>query len=120
MNFLTALPRFLRTASIASRAAFVAAAFVLVLGSMGGTLVASAESRTSESQDNAPANERPEEFTAVNRCDHARQLKLEQLRPAIAYALSFDSQVGHTPIAALRAQNGNHPPNALLAPFTCC
>jgi len=119
MKFLTALPRFLRTASIASRAAFVAAAFVLVLGSMGGPLVASAESRSGESQDNAPANERPEEFTAVNRCDHARQLKLEQLRPAIAFALSFDSQVGHTPVAALRAPDGHRLSNGMLAPLTC-
>jgi hypothetical protein len=119
MNFLTALPRFLRTASLASRAAFIAATFVLVLGSMGGPLVASAESRSGESQDNAPANERPEEFTTVNRCDHARQLKLEQLCPAVTHKVSFTSRLGTTLTKALRAPDGHRLSNGLLAPLTC-
>jgi hypothetical protein len=119
MNFLIALPRILRRVSLGSRGAFIAATFLLVLGSMGGPLVVSAESRPGESQDNAPANERPEEFTTVNRCDHARQLKLERLRPAVTHKISSASRLGTTPTKSLRAPDGHRLSNGLLAPLTC-
>jgi len=101
------------------RPALLSALMVSVVGSMAGPLMVFADSRSSESQENAPPIERQEVVTTVGRHDHARHIKLEQRRLAIIFEVPASTQLGHTQNAVLLAPSGHRLSNGLLAPLTC-
>ena len=82
-------------------------------GGVGGPLLIFPDSRSSESQENAPSTERHEEFTAMGRLDHERLMKLEQHRLAIIFEVP-SSHLGHTQNAVLLAPTGHRLANGLL------
>jgi hypothetical protein len=112
------MPQFLHT--IVSRLQPVLfSALMVVLASGGGPLIILPESRSGEAQENAPLNERQEEFASQGRLDHERLMKLEQRRLAIIFEVPASSRLGHTQNAVLFAPSGHRLANGLLAPLTC-
>jgi hypothetical protein len=91
---------------------------VVMAGGIGGPLMIFPDTRSNESQENAPPSERQEEFTTVSRFDHERHMKLEQRRLAIIFEVP-SSHLGHTQNAVLLAPSGHRLANGLLAPLTC-
>jgi len=98
--------------------ALLSTLLVVMAGGVGGPLLIFPESRSSESQENAPPSERQEEFTTMGRLDHERLMKLEQRRLAIIFEVP-SSHLGHTQNAVLFAPSGHRLANGLLAPLTC-
>jgi hypothetical protein len=98
--------------------ALMSTLLVVVAGGIGGPLTIFPESRSSESQENAPPSERHEEFTTMSRLDYERLMKLEQRRLAIIFEVP-SSHLGHTQNAVLFAPSGHRLANGLLAPITC-
>jgi hypothetical protein len=98
--------------------ALLSTLLVVMAGGIGGPLMIFPDTRSSESQENAPPSERQEEFTTVGRFDHERHMKLEQRRLAITFEVP-SSHLGHTQNAVLLAPNGHRLANGLLAPLTC-
>jgi hypothetical protein len=94
-------------------------ALLVVVGVSGGPLLIFSESRSGETQENAPPSERQEEFTTQGRFDHERLMKLEQRRLAIIFEVPASSRLGHTQNAVLLAPSGHRLANGLLAPLTC-
>jgi hypothetical protein len=116
------MPKSIGLPTICWRSALLAAILAFFAGGMSGPLMALADARSSESQENAPAGERSEELATVNRCDHAnhaRHLRWERLRPAFTSKISFISEMGHAPEVATHAPDGHRLSNGLLAPLTC-
>ena len=97
--------------------ALLSALLVVMAGGIGGPLIFP-DTRSSESQENAPPSERQEEFTTAGRVDHERQIKLEQRQLAIIFEVP-STHLGHTQNAVLLAPSGHRLANGLLAPLTC-
>ena len=91
---------------------------VLIAGGMGGPLVFAPESRSMETEESVPASERGEEFTAMGRFDHERQMKLEQRQLAIVFEVP-SAHLGHTQNSVILVPTGHRLANGLLAPLTC-
>src|SRR4029078_6897644 len=91
---------------------------VVMAGGIGGPLMIFPDTRSSESQENAPPSERQEEFPTAGRIDHERQIKLEQRQLAIIFEVP-SAHLGHTQNAVLLAPSGHRLANGLLAPLTC-
>jgi hypothetical protein len=91
---------------------------VLIAGGMGGPLVFAPESRSAETEESVPASERGEEFAALGRFDHERQMKLEQRQLAIAFEVPSE-HLGHTQKSVILVPTGHRLANGLLAPLTC-
>jgi hypothetical protein len=98
--------------------ALLSVLLVVMACGIGGPLMIFTDSRSSESEENAPPSERQEEFAAFGRFDHERQMKLEQRRLAIIFEVP-SSHLGHTQNAVLEAPSGHRLANGLLAPLTC-
>jgi hypothetical protein len=98
--------------------AILSTLLVAMAGGIGGPLMIFPDSRSSESQENAPPSERQEEFATLGRFDHERHMKLEQRRLAIIFEVP-SSHLGHTQNAVLLAPSGHRLSNGLLAPLTC-
>ena len=113
------MPRILQTIADCVRPALLSALMVAMVGVSGGPLIILSGSRSGEAQENAPLNERQEEFTTMGRFDHERLMKLEQRRLAIIFEVPASSRLGHTQNAVLLAPSGHRLANGLLAPLTC-
>lgn len=113
------MPRTIGYSTICWRSALLAAILAFFAGGMSGPLLALADVRSSESQENAPTSERSEEMVTVSRCDHARHLRWERLQPAVTSKISVVFEVGHAPEVATHAPDGHRLSNGLLAPLTC-
>jgi hypothetical protein len=98
--------------------AVLSALLVVMAGGIGGSLMILPDTRSDESQENAPSSERQEEFTTAGRFDHERHMKLEQRQLAIVFEVP-SSHLGHTQNAVLLAPSGHRLANGLLAPLTC-
>ena len=98
--------------------ALLSTLLVVMAGGVGGPLMIFPDSRSSESQENAPPSERQEEFTTMGRFDHERHMKLEQRQLAIIFEVP-SSHLGHTQNAVLLVPSGHRLANGLLAPITC-
>jgi hypothetical protein len=98
--------------------ALLSTLLLLMVGGIGGPLTIFPETRWGESEESAPSSERQEEFTALGRFDHERQMKLEQRRLAIIFEVP-SSHLGHTQNPVLFAPSGHRLANGLLAPLTC-
>jgi len=97
--------------------AILSTLLVVMAGGIGGPLIFP-DTRSNESQENAPPSERQEDFTTMGRLDHERLMKLEQRRLAIIFEVP-SSHLGHTQNAVLFAPSGHRLANGLLAPLTC-
>ncbi|HVT29810.1 MAG TPA: hypothetical protein VHE81_17460, partial [Lacipirellulaceae bacterium] len=82
MQSVTKTAGFLRKAATAVQPALLSALLVLAAVGVGGPRFALGEPRTSESHEHDFPVERSQEFTPSGRCDHARQMKVEQRRLA--------------------------------------
>jgi hypothetical protein len=100
-------------------AALFSSLMLLLVGGVGGPLLIFSDSRSGESEGSTPPSERQEEFTALGRFDHERQMKLEQRRSAIIFEAPSSSHLGHTQNVVFLAPNGHRLANGLLAPLTC-
>ncbi len=98
--------------------ALLSTLLVVMAGGIGGPLLISPDSRSNESQENAPSTERHEEFITMGRLDHERLMKLEQRRLAIIFE-GPSSHLGHTQNDVLLAPSGHRLAYGLLAPLTC-
>jgi hypothetical protein len=98
--------------------ALLSTLLVVMAGGIGGPLMIFPDTRSNESQENAPPSERQEEFTTVGRFDHERHMKLEQRLLAIIFEIP-SSHLGHTQNAVLLVPSGHRLANGLLAPLTC-
>src|SRR5689334_21056425 len=67
---------------------------VLIAGGMGGPIFLAPECRSTETEETVPASERGEEFAAIGRFDHERQMKLEQRHLAITFEVP-STHLGH-------------------------
>lgn len=97
----------------------MAALLVLAVGGIAGPINVVAGARSTESEQSAPVDERPEEATANSRVDHQRQAKLDQRRVAIIFEEPSSSHLGHTQKSVLFTPSGHRLANGLLAPITC-
>ena len=113
------MPRFFQTIATRMQPALLSALVVVMVCVSGGPLIILSDSRSGEAQENAPLNERQEEFTSLSRLDHERLMKLEQRRLAIIFEVPASSRLGHTQKAVLLAPSGHRLANGLLAPLTC-
>src|SRR5215471_18075602 len=85
--------------------ALLASLLVILVGGAGGPLMLLADSRSEESQENAPV-ERQEEFTPSARIDHERELKLVEHKLAIVFEAPSE-HLGHTQNSVLPAADGH-------------
>jgi len=113
------MPQSIGLSKICWRSALLAAILAFFAGGMSGPLMSLADSRTSESQENAPGGERSEEPATVNRCDHVRHLRWERLLPAFTSKISVIFDKGHASDVATHVPDGHRLSNGLLAPLTC-
>jgi hypothetical protein len=113
------MPCFLKIIARHVQPAVMSALMFVMIGISGGPLIILSESRSGEAQENAPLNERQEEFASQGRLDHERLMKLEQRRLAIIFLVPASSRLGHTQNAVLLAPSGHRLANGLLAPLTC-
>jgi hypothetical protein len=113
------MSRFLPTIASRLRPALLSSLLVAMVGVSVGPLLIFSESRSGETQENAPSSERQEEFASQGRLDHERLMKLEQRRLAIIFEVPASSRLGHTQNAVLLAPSGHRLANGLLAPLTC-
>jgi hypothetical protein len=109
---------FLRKVATRLQPALMSALLLVMAGGAGGPLLIFTETRSSESQENAPPSERQEEFTTMGRFDHERHMKQEQRQLAIIFEVP-SVHLGHTQNAVLLAPSGHRLANGLLAPLTC-
>lgn len=96
-----------------------AAVVALAVCGLAGPVMVVADARSSESQQSAPFDERPEEATASSRVDQHRQIKLDHRRPEIIFEVPASTHLGHTQNSVLFAPGGHRLANCLLAPRTC-
>jgi len=113
------MPQKLQTMKNRLQTALLSALLIVMTCGVGGPLMIFSDSRSEETQENAPPSERQEEFTSMGRFDHERHMKLEQRRLAITFEVPASSRLGHTQNAVLLAPSGHRLANGLLAPLTC-
>lgn len=101
------------------KAALLPLTLVVLLVGMGVPAMVVPAYRLAEINENLPTKERCEDFSAVGRFDHYRNLRLEQRRTVNTVAPPTRQTLDRAQSAALRSPPGHRLANGLLAPITC-